>query len=287
MTYVEVLKGNEKDFPAREIKRLEKIFQIMDEKNVSLETLSQREYAKIIVAGWETITLGIYPIRGAYNGLRILYDLLNISLPEDIKNMTMNSLLDCICQIKQEWSFFKTIEDVIAHVDKLNWGDFSADAKVVYVLAWHGINIEEMSDIKKSDFDFEKRTLKITDHNLILFSDFEISVIKEYSDLAYFRTPNQGRINYLVHSDYLFRPCVLQSNKSKTSEKTTATGLRTKLKKVNDGLIEKKLNPRLVVKNLITNGDFYRVYTMGLSKHIFDINRRVQYEQYVKAYWEE
>lgn len=287
MTFVEVLEKNEKDFPTREIKRLEKIFRIMDEKNVSLETLSQEEYASIIVSGWSNITLGIYPIRGAYNGLRTLYNIQKITPPCDIENMTMNSLLEHICNEKQEWSFFKTIEDVIAHVDKLNWGDFCADAKAMYILAWNGISVEEMSDIKKSDFDFNEKTLKIAKHSLIVFSDFEISIIKKYSDLAFFKTPNQGRINYLANSEYLFRPCGTQGGNSKSSEKTSATGLRTKLKKINDGLTDKKLKPRLVAKNLITNGEFYRVYTTGLSKYVFDINRKVQYEQYVKAYWEE
>lgn len=287
MTFVEVLKKNEKDFPTREIKRLEKIFRMMDEKNVSLETLSQEEYASIIVSGWSNVTLGIYPIRGAYNGLKALYNIQKITPPDDIKNMTMNSLLEHICNEKQEWSFFKTIEDVIVHVDKLNWGDFCADAKAMYVLAWNGINVEEMSNIKKSDFDFNGKTLKIAKHSLIVFSDFEIGIIKKYSDLDFFKTPNQGRINYLVSSEYLFRPCRTQSGEFKASKKTSATGLRTKLKKINDGLANKKISPRLVVKNLITNGEFYRVYTTGLSKYIFDINRKVQYEQYVNAYWGE
>lgn len=287
MTYVEVLKKNEKDFPTREIERLEKIFRIMDEKNVLLETLSQKEYAKIIVSGWSNITLGIYPIRGAYNGLKALYSIQKVTPPDDIKNMTMNSLVEFICEEKQEWSFFKTIEDVIAHVDKLNWGDFSADAKAMYVLAWHGINTEEMSDIKKSDFDFKNKTLKIANHSLIIFSDFEIGIIKKYSELETFKTPIRGRVNYLINSKYLFRPCEIHGGKSKFVAKTSSVGLRTKLKTINDGLIDKKLSPRIVVKDLIKNGEFYRVYTTGLSKNVFDINRKVQYEQYVKAYWEE
>lgn len=285
MTYMEVLIQNENNFPERDFKRMEKVFQIMDNENIALQNLSQKEYARVVVDAYKNITLGIYSIRGAYNGLRFLYKALDITPPDDIKHMSINSLLENICEVKQEWGFFKTVEDVISHVDKLNWGDFCLDSKVAYILAWHGINTKEMSDIKKSDFDFEQKTLKVPNHNLIFFTDFEINIIKEYCALEKFTTPH-GRTVFLAHSIYLFRHCEGQEIKSSDVDKMTDVGIRTKLLKINNGLTSKGLFPRITVKNLLTNGDFYRVYTAGLSKHVFDINRKVQYEQYINAFWE-
>lgn len=287
MTYMDILNQNENNFSERDFKRVGKVFQKMDEKNISLETLSKKQYAEIVTEGYKDIALGIYSMRSAYNGLKFLYKFLNITPPDDIKNMTINDLLENICQVKQEWNFFKTIEDVIAHVDKLNWDNFCADAKAAYVLAWHGISTKEMADIKKSDFNFEQKTLKIPNHNLIFFTDFEINVIREYCNLEWFSTPTQERKMFLIRSDYLFRPCEGQGIRPNTNGKMTDVGIRTKLQKVNNGLTEKHFLPRITVKSLLTNGDFYRAYTTGLSKHIFDMNRKVQYEQYVKVFWEE
>lgn len=261
------------------------ICQEIDRQNLDLKEMTVDQYVNVLINALSDSILNTRNCRYAISSIFFLYKVSNIAPTKEIANLDIETLSLKVCEKIGTLGFFKNIESVIAHVRQLSWGDFSADAEAVYVLAWHGIDIDEMIKITKQDIDFSNKKIKTEKHGIITFSPFEFEIIEHYFNLAFFKTPIQGRTIYLVTSNYLFRPCESRA-KDNNLLKMTSGGLSTKLKKINDGLADNNFLPRISTKRLMLNGDFYRVYVTGLSKFVFDKNRQIQYQQYKAQFWE-
>lgn len=262
-----------------------RICQEIDRQNLTLENMTADQYVNVLINALSDSALNTRSLRYAISSILFLCNALHIVPSQEISNLDIETLSEKICKEIDVLGFFKDIESVIAHVRQLSWGDFSTDVEVICVLAWHGIDISEMLNITKQDIDLSNKKIKTKNHGIILFSSFEIEIIEHYLNLVFFETPIQGRTIYLTTSDYLFRPCEGQTRKD-NSLKMTPIGLRTKLHKINCGLTDNNFLPRISTKRLMLNGDFYRVYTTGLSKFVFDKNRQIQYQQYKTRFWE-
>lgn len=285
MKCMELFNANQDNLTTSNKPIAKRICQELDRQNLALENMTVDQYVNVLINALSDSLLNTRNFRYAISTILFLCEVSNTTPMKEIANLDIEALSLKVCREMDTLGFFKDIESVIAHVRQLSWGDFSADVEAVCVLAWHGIDIEEMLKITKHDIDFSNRKIKTENHGVILFSPFEIGIIEHYFNLDFFETPIQGRTIYLIASDYLFRPCEGWSKKGNLL-KMSAGGLRTKLKKINDGLIENNFLPRISTKRLILNGDFYRVYVTGLSKFVFDKNRQIQYQQYKTQFWE-
>lgn len=287
MSFSEVFENNKDKIILRYRPAMEKVCSEMDKANLKLKTLSQKEFADVVAEAFKNSIIGVRPIRYALTTLDILYSEMKIEKPLCIKEMTVESLSNIICETRPDWDYFKTIEDVIAQIDKLGWGNLCLDVKAACVLAWNGLNTSEIVEIKKSDIDFEKRTICTQKHGKIILSEFEIGIIKQYSELNTIETSIQHRVLILATSPYLFRPIVGQETKVVEAGKLYSSSLRAKITKVNNELKRYNISPRITIKNLLKNGDFYRVYTLNLSEFVLDRNRRIQYKRYLNMFWDE
>lgn len=285
MKCMELFNANQDNLTTSNKVITKRICQEIDRQNLTLENMTVDQYVNVLISALSDSVLNTRSLRYAISSISFLCAVGNIIPSKEISNLDIETLSLKICKKIDVLGFFKDIESVIAHIRQLSWGDFSADIEAVCILAWHGIDISEMLKITKQDIDLINRKIKTETHGIILCSPFEIGIIEHYLNLTFFETPVQGRTIYLITSNYLFRPCEGQTRKS-NSLKMTPVGLRTKLKKINDGLLEHNFLPKISTKRLILNGDFYRVYTTGLSKFVFDKNRQVQYQQYKTRFWE-
>ena len=287
MSFSEVFENNKDKIILRYRPAMEKVCSEMDKANLKLKTLSQKEFADVVAEAFKNSIIGVRPIRYALTTLDILYSEMKIEKPLCIKEITVESLSNIICETRPDWDYFKTIENVIEQIDKLGWGDFYADIKAACVLAWNGLTTSEIVEIKKSDINFENKTILTKKHGQITLSDFEIEIIKNYSDLNAIHTPIQQRVLFLVSSPYLFRPILGQEVKVTEPGKLISSTLRSKITKLNNEFKKHNISPRITTKNLLKNGDFYRVYTLNLSEFVLDRNRRIQYKRYLNMFWEE
>lgn len=259
----------------------EKLCKKIDEKNIALQSLTFDDFADILYEMHGNTTVSTTLLRQSMSCLLSIYRLSDINPPQWTENMDIYEISSKIISRQKNWGFFKDINSVISHIDKLNWGTFVNDAKVAYILAFHNVLSAEAVEIKKNDIDLNKKTIKTSKHGVLSFSDFEMKIIDEYINCNYYTTPVDGRKIFLESSEYLFRPV------NGRGDKMTAVGLRTKLKKVNDGFKSKDIYPLLSTEKLSVNGDFYRVYTYNISPFVFDKNRKVQYNQYVDTFWKQ
>lgn len=285
MKCMELFNANQDNLTTSNKVITKRVCQEIDRQNLTLESMTVDQYVNVLINALSDSVLNTRSLRYAISTIPFLCVAGNITPLKEILNLDIKVLSEKICKRMDILGFFKDIESVIAHVRQLSWGDFSADVEAICVLAWHGIDIEEMLKITKQDIDLINRKIKTENHGIILCSPFEIKIIEHYLNLVFFETPIQGRTIYLTASNYLFRPCEGQTRKD-NSLKMTPVGLRTKLKKINDGLVESNFSPKISTKRLMLNGDFYRVYTTGLSKFVFDKNRQIQYQQYKTKFWE-
>ena len=284
VNYIDIYEKNKNSLSPAYGTSVKRICKKMDEKNIKLETLTQDQYLEVFLEVFANATLGLRFLRYALATIRFLYAQTNIKMPKEIQALDVELFSKKITNAKQDWGFFKNIESVIAHIEKLNWGDFSADIKVVCILAWHGISVSEMIVAKNKDINFNNNSVNTQKHGSVFLSDFEMGIIKHYQELSSFITPS-GKVFHLVSSDYLFRPCTSQLNNLKNTDRLSSTGVKSKILKLNKGFEAKKLYPTISVHKLSLNGDFWGVYTSNLSKFIFDKNRQVQYEQYLQMFW--
>lgn len=287
MSFSEVFENNKDKIILRYRPAMETICSEMDKANVTLKTLSQKEFADVVAVAFKNTTIGVRSIRYALTTLNILYSETKVEKPLCIQEMTVESLSNIICETRPDWDYFKTIENVIAQIDKIGWGNFCLDVKAACVLAWNGLNTSEIVEIKKSDIDFEKRTICTQKHGKIILSEFEIGIIKQYSELNAVETSIQHRVLILATSPYLFRPIVGQETKVVEAGKLYSSSLRAKITKVNNEFKRYNISPHITIKNLLKNGDFYRVYTLNLSEFVLDRNRRIQYKRYLNMFWDE
>ena len=285
MTYTSILEQHQGLYAPRFEKLLFKIFQNMDEHKMSLQDLSAEDYAKTISKVIKGVTIGSAELRYAIKGLHLLYDETGAACPDEIKSLTFDQLSLLLFQHAENWRYYKTIEDVIANINTLRGGDFYAFAKAASVLAWHGISSKEMVELKKTDFDWEQRQLKIKNHATINFSAFEMKLLANYRDLQEYTVPYSKNVQLsLVQSEYLFRPRTRQEAKLKNQERMSDSSLRSKIQKMN-GELKKIGRPVITLNTLLMNGDFYRIYTSNLSELLLPPTRRVPYNQYVLTCW--
>ena len=286
--YQDIYKQNQDSVNDYKKKYYCKIFQLMDEKEIDLLTLTADQCAIIAMEAFNLRSKNIYSraLRYFLSALKFIYQVTNTDMPNDIKNINLKTLSSLISERNNDtkFPFFKDVQGAIENIDKVKSKLFVEEMKVICVLAWNGMSAPEMTNIKMSDVNFDKMCIENTKMGTIYLSPYEMKIIKNYTTIDHFITYNQGKIFTFVPSKYLFKYYVYKGYKGDKGNKISIRGFNDRIKKVNEALSESHL-PTVSLRLLTVNGSFYKVYTNNLSKFTFDENRRLQYEEYVKLYW--
>lgn len=288
MGYVSLFEKHKDDYTNPQQRFFLKLCREMDSDNVILDELTFDEFAEIIGKLSIGTSLSTRTLQYYNSSLKSLYQLSNLKIPDWLCNMKLKQMSEKVINQNNDFGFFKDIESIIFYLDKLNWEDYILDVKTICILAWHGITIADMTNIKKEDVDLKNNTIKTSRRGVLHFSEYEMNIIRQYYFLEQCLTPKEKRELYIVVTDYLIRPfCIRDMARVQRDLKITQVGIRQRLIKVNKELTERGYYPTLIVKKLLVNGDFYRVYQNNLSPFVFNKSRQLQYNIYVKQFYEE
>lgn len=137
--------------------------------------------------------------------------------------------------------------------------------RLVYWLLYSGMNLEELNLLKKTDINFETKTVvsPVNSEKVYEINDTIAELWKEFASIFYIEDA-RGRTNELVDSDYLFRPLV-----RKNMENTRTFGV------IQLGGITKNISKKyyeitgeyimISPMNIQISGNFYRLYLLEES----------------------
>lgn len=152
---------------------------------------------------------------------------------EFAKRVSSLKIEDVVSEDELSLYYFRSLDSLLGYIRLvgLTFGMRENDdlliVKSIAILSWHGVDLDEMALIRKSDLKVGNKTLLIRGENerTILLQDEHFGILRMFADATTYRSfPAQRESNY-QSSMYLFR--------SDKQDRLTSNSLRCTLKRFN------------------------------------------------------
>lgn len=179
---------------------------------------------------------------------------------------------------------FKDLDDVLDMISSLGKaaiqeGDMLYE-KSLTVLLWHGVEVDEIIQIHKSDLCENPYGVRVGD-KLVRLHKYYFDILDKYASIATYRAYPSGKCYELTESPWLFR--------SWKKQQLDTNNIRTRLKQFNQSEYVIASGKTFGVDELKKNGRFYSIF---MKQAVFNDkfeknNKKSLYDKWVDYYWSE